>query len=72
MSDDDPFQPITRDEIGRDLTAQEANIAFFWSGRFDVCERVLVNPGATEVDFMRFKRDAMAALARPQEGVGVD
>jgi Methyltransferase domain len=55
---------ITRDEIGRDLTVQEANIAFFWRGCFDVCERVLVNAGDTEADFIRFKRDAMAALAR--------
>jgi hypothetical protein len=61
---------ITRDEIGRDLTVQEANIAFFWSGRFDVCERVLVNPGDTEADFIRFKRDAMAVLARVRGGWG--
>jgi len=55
---------LTREELGRDLTPQEANIAFYWNGSFQVSERLLINPGETEADFIRFKRTALAGLAK--------
>ena len=55
---------ITREEVGRDLTPQESFIGFFWTGRFPVAERLLIAPGETEADFIRFKKEALARLRR--------
>jgi SAM-dependent methyltransferase len=55
---------ITREEVGRDLTAQEANIGFFWADRFEVSERIMIEPGETEADFMRFKQTALSKIRR--------
>lgn len=58
---------LTRDELGRDLTPQEAAIAFYWNGSFQVSERLLIKPGETEADFIRFKQTALAALTDPKK-----
>lgn len=55
---------MTREEIGRDLTAQEANIGFFWTDRFEASERIMIGLGETEADFMRFKQTALSKIRR--------
>lgn len=55
---------ITYEDLGRDLTHEEANIGFFWKDNFSAWERILINPGETEADFIAFKRQALTALGR--------
>ncbi|MPZ36689.1 MAG: methyltransferase domain-containing protein [Rhizobiales bacterium] len=54
---------ITRGELGRDLRPNEAWLGFFWDGPFPVSERVLIEPGRTEAEFLAFKQRALADLS---------
>lgn len=58
---------ITRSDIGRDLTPDETAIGLFWSGSFDVSERLLIMPGEIESDFAKFRSREIKRLraARP-------
>jgi len=51
---------LTRRELGRDLTADEASIGFFWDGPFPVSERVVLKD--TERELATFKRLALSRL----------
>jgi hypothetical protein len=53
---------LSRGELGRDLTPEESCIGLFWEGSFSVRERILIEPGQTEVDLASFKRRALAAI----------
>jgi hypothetical protein len=53
---------IKQEEVGRDLTSQEAFIGFFWDLPFPVHERVLVEDGAIERDMIAFKKEALHRL----------
>lgn len=53
---------LTRDEIGRDLTAEESAIGLFWEQRFTVREEILIVPGQTEDNLAAFKQRALANL----------
>lgn len=61
---------LSRTEIGRDLTSDEACIGFFWDGSFPVGERVLIEPGQTEAELAAFKRCAVESLRRPTRQIG--
>jgi hypothetical protein len=51
---------VTRGELGRELTAEESCIGFFWDGPFPVRERILITN--TEEELASFKRIALARV----------
>lgn len=60
-----PHFVISRSEFGRDLTPEEACIGFFWSGSFQIRERLLIEPGQVEADLAAFKnRESLAIEGR--------
>lgn len=51
---------LTREELGRDLTAEEGCIALFWDGPFPVRERIVIEN--MEDELASFKTAALAKL----------
>ena len=61
---------ITASDIGRNLSPEESAIAFFWTDRFDVSERLLIEPGAIERDFAEYRMKAIQNLKQSRSGAG--